>query len=121
MNQAVDNPPADPSSTLPQSVEDPVEYRAIVPVPYPGSDDNPYLGDFSRRVAERLARLPERADRDFDDGEDGGLTWKVLARSYKLVLTIMVGAVLYGATVYPLLSELRPAGASARPLAQPGQ
>lgn len=107
-------------SAPPQGEEYRVNFRAAIQTLSPAREDNPYAGDFSRRVAERLARLPERVEHgDFDDGEDDGLTWKVLGRSYKLLLTFVAGAILYGASLYPFLSELRSAGVSARPVAQP--
>ena len=122
MNEALDNPRAYPPATLTPGMEDPVDCRAVLPVLSPGCEDNPYLGDFSRRVAERLACLPERpAHDDFDDGDGAGITWKLLGRSYKLLLTILLGAFLYGASVYPFLSELRSAGATTQPSAQPDQ
>ena len=113
MTDALDNPRACPAATL-SGLEESANGRAIQLL----SADNPYLGDFSRRVAARLAGLPEPAEHcDLDDGDDAGITWKLLGRRYKLLLTIMVGAILYGATLYPVLIQLRP-GASRQPAAQ---
>ena len=80
----------------------------------PDCDENPYLGDFSRRLAARLASLPARtASFGPEDDDELGISWKLLVRSYKLLLMFGAGAILYGATLYPLLSELRSPGVPA--------
>jgi hypothetical protein len=78
------------------------------------SEDNPYLGDFSRRVAARLAGLPRsRARPRLESEDEPRISWELFRRSYKLILAVMVGAILYGGIVYTLLSELRFSGPSA--------
>lgn len=80
--------------------------------PPPATDkDNPYLGDFSRRLAERLAGLPKPTGLSGLESEDEfRLSWSLFRRSYKFGLVVMVGAVLYGGIMYALLKELRSTG-----------
>jgi hypothetical protein len=77
-------------------------------------EGNPYLGDFSRRVAARLAGLPRSTALPRLESEDEPrISWNLFQRSYKLILAVMVGAILYGGILYSLLSELRSPGPSA--------
>ena len=83
-------------------------------------EDNPYLGDFSHRVAARLAGLPKvNALRGLESEDELRISWHLFRRSSKLVLAVMVGAILYGGIVYSLLSELRSPRASAGAIATP--
>jgi hypothetical protein len=83
-------------------------------------EDNPYLGDFSRRVAARLAGLPRSTALPcFESEDEPRISWDLFRRSYRLILAVMVGAILYGGIVYSLLSELRSPGPSAGATAIP--
>jgi hypothetical protein len=114
MTEATDKSPSRPMAAQHQRVPHHPNGNGVTHAPPKDHEDNPYLGDFSRRVAARLEHLPERtAERSLEDDGELYISWKPQGRSYKLLLTFMAGAILYGATVYPLLSKLRSSGVSA--------
>jgi len=114
MTEATDKSPSRLMAAQHQRVQHHPNGDDVTHAPSEDHEDNPYWVDFSRQVAARLARLAERtAQRSFEDDDELCLSWKLQGRSYKLLLTFMAGAILYGATVYPLLSKLRFSGLSA--------
>jgi hypothetical protein len=108
MTEATDYPSGDLAGESREQVRHPAICKSVGHASAIAYEDNPYLGDFSRRVAARLASLPEpKTFEDLEDDDELRISWKLIRGSYKLVLGFMVGAVLYGGIVYPLLSELR--------------
>jgi hypothetical protein len=114
MTEATDKSPSRLMAAQHQRMQHQLNGDGVTHAPSEDHEDDPYWGDLSRQVGARLERLAERtAQRSFEDDDELYLSWKLQGRSYKLLLTFMAGAILYGATVYPLLSKLRSSGLSA--------